>query len=153
MLHILPGAEFVEQVEAWLQRLEAHASQLPVAKRVRLEVYARTVRHRLHNGLARQLGWMTRLPPLVEGERLLLPLYSDGFGFSLIAISENSGESWQVSAPILGVGAVQPTLLRRSDGTLVAFMRDNGAPPNPRVCCVLVRRWQALDRGAENSLA
>lgn len=130
VLHILPDAGFVEQVETWLQRLEMQANDLPVAKRVRLEVYTRTIRQRLHNGLARQLGWMTRIPPLVEGERLLLPLYSDGFGFSLVAISEDSGECWRASAPILGVGAVQPSLLRRSDGTLVALMRDNGAPPN-----------------------
>ena len=31
---------------------------------------------------------------------------------------------------VLGAGAVQPSLLRRRDGTLVAYMRDNGPPPN-----------------------
>jgi predicted neuraminidase len=88
------------------------------------------VRQHARDELSRRLGWMTRIPPLIEGERIYLPLYSDGFSFSLVAISDDSGERWRVSSPILGAGAVQPSLMRRRDGTLVAYMRDNGPPPN-----------------------
>lgn len=130
VLHIRLDEAFVAQVAAWLERLEAEGIGLPTPQRVRREVYTQSLRSRVYDSLQRQLGWMTRIPPLIEGERIYLPLYSDGFGFSLVAISEDSGMCWRVSAPILGVGAIQPSLLRRADGTLVAFMRDNGAPPN-----------------------
>ena len=129
VLHISPDAQFVEQVEAWLKRLEAQGASLPAALRPRLEVYLQTVRQNARDELSRRLGWMTRVPPLIEGERIYLPLYSDGFSFSLVAISDDSGERWRASSPILGAGAVQPSLLRRRDGALVAYMRDNGPPP------------------------
>ena len=85
----------------------------------------------------RDIGWMTRAQPLriasgAHAGRLLLPLYSDGFNISLMAISDDDGESWRASKPIVGLGNVQPTLARRHDGTIVAFMRDDGEAP-PRV--------------------
>jgi predicted neuraminidase len=124
VLHISPDAQFVEQVEAWLKRLEAQGASLPAALRPRLEVYLQTVRQNARDELSRRLGWMTRIPPLIEGERIYLPLSP------LVAISDDSGERWRASSPILGAGAVQPSLLRRRDGALVAYMRDNGPPPN-----------------------
>jgi predicted neuraminidase len=60
---------------------------------------------------------------------MLLPLYSDGFDFSMIAISDNWGETWQFSEPIIGAGAVQPALALGKDSSIVALMRDNGPPP------------------------
>lgn len=83
----------------------------------------------------RSIGWMTRIKPLVLANgRILLPLYSDGFNFSIIAISDNDGKSWRSSAPIVGRGNVQPALGLRKDGNIVAFMRDNGdAPPRVQV--------------------
>jgi len=48
---------------------------------------------------------------------------------SLVAITDDGGRSWRPSAPIVGLGAVQPSLVRKKDGTLVAYMRDNGPPP------------------------
>ena len=58
-----------------------------------------------------------------------MPLYSDGFDFSLIAISDDGGQTWVASEPIVGYGNIQPSLVRKKDGTIVAFMRDNGPPP------------------------
>ncbi len=73
---------------------------------------------------------MTRVHPYVlDGKRLIVPLYSDGFDFSLMAISDDWGESWFTSTPLVGLGNVQPSLARKRDGTLVAFMRDNGPAP------------------------
>lgn len=81
----------------------------------------------------RSIGWMTRIKPLLLGDRkILLPLYSDGFNFSLLAISADDGKTWRPSLPIVGRGNVQPALVQRKDGSLVAYMRDNGDAP-PRV--------------------
>ncbi len=77
--------------------------------------------------LARRLGWMPRVHPLIlPGGRILLPLYSDVFSVGLVAISDDSGKTWFGSEPIVGLVNVQPSLVRKKDGTIAAFMRDNG---------------------------
>jgi len=83
----------------------------------------------------RSTGWMTRIKPLVlNSGRILLPLYSDGYNFSLVAISDDDGKTWHASLPIVGRGNVQPALALRKDGHIIAFMRDNGdAPPRVQV--------------------
>jgi predicted neuraminidase len=78
----------------------------------------------------RSFGWMTRIKPLILGNRILLPLYSDGLNMSLVAVSEDGGGSWLPSLPIVGRGPIQPTLLPKKDGTLVAYMRDSGDAPS-----------------------
>ncbi|WP_247236708.1 exo-alpha-sialidase [Telluribacter sp. SYSU D00476] len=81
----------------------------------------------------RSIGWMTRIKPLVSpGGRIILPLYSDGYNMSLMAISEDDGSTWRPSLPVVGRGPIQPALAQRKDGTLVAYMRDSGDYP-PRV--------------------
>ncbi len=78
----------------------------------------------------RSTGWMTRIHPItLEGGRILLPLYSDGFNFSLIAISDDDGTTWRPSLPIVGRGPIQPALAVKKDGTIVAYMRDSGDSP------------------------
>jgi predicted neuraminidase len=78
----------------------------------------------------RSTGWMTRIHPLIlPGGRILLPLYSDGFNMSLVAISDDDGESWFPSRPIVGRGPIQPALARKKNGQLVAYMRDSGDAP------------------------
>lgn len=78
----------------------------------------------------KETGWMTRthLTVLPSG-RILLPLYSDGFNLSLIGISDDQGATWQPSLPIVGYGNIQPSIVQRRDGSLVAYMRDNGDAP------------------------
>ncbi len=79
----------------------------------------------------RSLGWMTRIKPLqLKTGRILLPLYSDGFSMSMIAISDDDGETWRNSLPIVGRGNVQPALVQKKDGNIIAYMRDNGEDPN-----------------------
>jgi predicted neuraminidase len=60
---------------------------------------------------------------------MLLPLYSDGLNLSLIAITDDLGETWKFSEPILGGGAIQPTLAVNKDGSITMLMRDNGPAP------------------------
>ena len=80
--------------------------------------------------LSARLGWFTRTHPIeLPSGRIVVPLYSDGFSFSLMGISDDSGATWFASEPIIGFGNIQPSLVRRRDGALVAFMRDNGPPP------------------------
>jgi predicted neuraminidase len=77
-----------------------------------------------------RMGWMTRAHPVqLPGGRILVPLYSDGYSFSLIAISDDGGRTWSTSEPLVGAGNIQPSIARRKDGTLVTYMRDNGPPP------------------------
>ena len=80
--------------------------------------------------LSSRLGWFSRTHPMeLPNGRILVPLYSDGFSYSLMAISDDGGQNWFGSEPIVGYGNIQPSLVRKKDGTLVAFMRDNGPPP------------------------
>jgi hypothetical protein len=83
-----------------------------------------------HDVQKRSMGWMTRIKPLLlENGRILLPLYSDGFNFSMIAISDDHGENWRPSLPLISRGGVQPALVKKKNGNIMAFMRDNGDEP------------------------
>lgn len=78
----------------------------------------------------RSIGWMTRIHPItLKDGRILLPLYSDGFNFSMVAISDDDGTTWRNSLPIVGRGPIQPALAVKKDGTVVAYMRDSGDSP------------------------
>jgi predicted neuraminidase len=78
----------------------------------------------------RSMGWMTRIHPVtLKTGRILLPLYSDGYNFSMIAISDDDGTTWRNSLPIVGRGPIQPALAVKKDGTIVAYMRDSGDAP------------------------
>ena len=79
----------------------------------------------------RSIGWMTRIKPLLlDSSKILLPLYSDGYNFSMLAISDDDGNTWYCSMPIVGRGNVQPALALKKDGTIAAYMRDNGDAPS-----------------------
>jgi hypothetical protein len=84
---------------------------------------------RLGYPLMRRIGWQSRNKPLIYNNKILLPLYSDGFDFSLIAITEDYGKTWHFSEPVVGAGAVQPTLALCKNRIITALMRDNGPPP------------------------
>lgn len=78
----------------------------------------------------RTTGWMTRIKPmLMENGKIVLPLYSDGFNFSIMAISEDFGESWKPGLPLVGRGPIQPALVKRKNGHLIAYLRDSGDAP------------------------
>jgi predicted neuraminidase len=78
----------------------------------------------------RRMGWQTKNKAvLVNGNRIIVPLYSDGFSFSLMALTDDNGKTWQFSEPLVGPGNIQPSIAVKSDGTLLAYMRDNGPPP------------------------
>jgi predicted neuraminidase len=85
------------------------------------------LRERLDSKLYQRLGWQPRCKPTVlPSGRILLPLYTDTFSISIMAVSDDGGDTWYASAPLLGWGNIQPAVLRRDDGILVALMRENG---------------------------
>jgi predicted neuraminidase len=77
-----------------------------------------------------RMGWMPRARPTeLPSGRILLPLYSDGYSWSIIAYTDDGGKTWQSSEPIVGAGNIQPSIVRRRNGSLVAYFRDNGPAP------------------------
>ena len=125
VLHVTPGEEFVVAVNREVDRWLAAGPQTDEMRR-----YAADIRKNAADKLFRRLGWMTRAHPFVlDGTRLIVPLYSDGFSFSLMAISDDWGATWKTSTPLVGQGNIQPSIARKKDGTLVAYMRDNGPAP------------------------
>jgi predicted neuraminidase len=89
---------------------------------------------KLADSLYQRLGWATRCKPtILPGGRIILPVYSDTFSISIMALSDDEGASWYSSKPLLGFGNIQPTVLRRDDATLVAYMREAGSLNHIRV--------------------
>jgi predicted neuraminidase len=77
-----------------------------------------------------RMGWFTRTHPLeLPSGRILAPMYSDGYSYGIMAISDDRGYTWTASEPIVGDGGIQPSVVRKNDGTLVAYLRDNGPAP------------------------
>jgi len=96
--------------------------------------YARPYREDLENAAKdankRQTGWMPRVhPTTLKSGRVILPLYSDGFNISLMAISDDDGATWRASEPLVGEGPTQPSLIEKKDGTIAAYIRDTGREP------------------------
>ncbi|QGY47292.1 exo-alpha-sialidase [Maribellus comscasis] len=121
-----PGEEFESEVEekyAEMPELEhGWAGYAPLYDNLIIEASK--------NKVNRSIGWMTRIKPLIlESGRIILPLYSDGYNFSICAISDDDGETWRPSKPIVGRGPIQPALALKTNGDIVAFMRDSGDAP------------------------
>jgi predicted neuraminidase len=125
VLHVTPDDRFAEivnrETDRWLAAQPGNED---------LRRHAADLKKQAGDKLSRRLGWMTRAHPFVlDGTRLIVPLYSDGFSFSLMAISDDWGATWKTSTPLVGLGNIQPSIARQKDGTLVAYMRDNGPAP------------------------
>ncbi len=124
-----------EKFPAALDELEKLYGPLLQASETHRKMVAE-LRVAVTNKLTCRLGWMTRLHPIMTSEnRMMLGLYSDVFNCSLAAFTEDWGQTWQFSEPILTpeVGNIQPTFVRRRDGAIVAMMRDNGLPKRIRI--------------------
>lgn len=120
---------FVEVVEKGLAALAPLLVAMPEMKQ---EIEA--ARDAAKNKLSQRLGWMTRLHPIMISEtKMMLGLYSDVFNCSLAAFTEDWGGHWSFSQPIMDpearfLGNIQPSFVQKKDGSIMAFMRDNGLP-------------------------
>lgn len=92
--------------------------------------YSQLIKESVKDPVKRNIGWMTRtLPVTLASGRMILPLYSDGYNFGLMALSDDHGKTWTPSKPLVSMGGIQPSLAVRKDGSIVAYLRDNGGPP------------------------
>lgn len=125
VLHVKPGPEFAATIKTAIEKFRPQA-----AGDAKVKAFIDYALSASQDKLKSRLGWMTRAHPFVlEGKRLIVPLYSDGFNFSLMAISDDWGATWHTSTPLVGDGNVQPSIVRRRDGSLYTMMRDNGRAP------------------------
>jgi predicted neuraminidase len=127
----LKPADFKDKAMDLLRENLAKRQQPPSE---RTQAYFTGLEKRLSDKLTQRLGWQPRCKPTVLSTgRILLPLYSDTFSFSLMAVSDDDGQNWYASEPLIGFGNIQPAVLERKDGSLVAYMRENGPLDKIRV--------------------
>ena len=52
-----------------------------------------------------RMGWFTRThPQQLPSGRILVPMYSDGYSYGIMAISDDNGATWTASQPLVGNG-------------------------------------------------
>jgi predicted neuraminidase len=132
VLLVKPGSEFDSEVSKCLPALESAvaAASLSESQKREAEDFLNASRQHAKDKLYRRLGWMPRAHPVIIGNsRLIVPLYHDGFSFSLMLISDDWGRNWHTSRPLVGAGNIQPSIAQAPDGSLYTLMRDNGPPP------------------------
>ena len=127
IIQLKPGEEFAETFKKNLDALEYDDSMWAEYA----FPYKKLILEAVQDPIKRQLGWMTRTHPItLNSGRILVPLYSDGFNAGLMAISDDNGQTWRASKPLVGYAPIQPTVVQKKDGSLVAYMRDSGGAPN-----------------------
>lgn len=120
----LKPADFKDEA---LKLLKEGLGKLPEGASERAKLYAASMEKKLGEKLSQRLGWQPRCKPtILSTGRIVLPLYSDTYSFSLMALSDDGGKTWFASKPLMGFGNIQPAVVERKDGTLVAYMRENG---------------------------
>ena len=129
-IFLKPGDDFVYEVKKKLQPnpLPSFAEDTTAEKET-FDAYRKSVLSISQDPVLRSIGWMTRLQPIIlkKGRhkgRILLPLYNDSLKMSICAISDDDGTTWTPSLPIVGPGNIQPALLEKNNGDIVAYMRD-----------------------------
>lgn len=122
-----PGKELPEQLKKGFEQLQPDDGMWGEYA----PPYTRMVVEAAGDIVKRQEGWMTRNHPVtLASGRIILPLYHDGFNYSMVAYSDDEGATWQPSGPIVSLAGIQPTVVQKQDGTLVAYMRETGNPPS-----------------------
>lgn len=77
----------------------------------------------------RRIGWQTKNKPIEVtlpngNKRLILPLYSDSLANSVCAYTDDHGNTWKFSGPIVGSGTIQGSLIQKEDGTIRGYFRS-----------------------------
>jgi predicted neuraminidase len=127
---------FVRHLERQIQELRESTT---ISEDRKKTILSRLDERRAEYGdkLFQRLGWMPRQPPIMlTDKRMMLGLYSDTFDCSMFAFTEDAGKTWEFSRP-LEMRGIQPSLVRKKNGHIVAFMRDSP----------VVRRAESSDLG------
>ena len=115
---------------AFRNRIDSLAKGENYTRSGRIQQNGETINTQLGYPVSRRLGWQTKNKPFILNDtRLIVPFYSDGLSCSLFAITDDWGANWQFSNPVIGGIGIQPTIAIQKDGTLVAYLRDNGPAP------------------------
>jgi len=121
-----PGADFADKVK---QGFEAIGFDESMWAEFALP-YDRLILEAAKDPIRRREGWMTRNHPVrLSTGRWVLPLYSDGYNVGLAALSDDEGATWRASGPMVGVAGIQPSIVEKTNGELVAYLRETGRPP------------------------
>ncbi|HDP34868.1 MAG TPA: neuraminidase (sialidase)-like protein [Candidatus Hydrogenedentes bacterium] len=137
VIHVRPmelEERFLEVIETGVATYGDIISNFIPDMKEKIEDITARAKDKLH----RRLGWMTRTPPTVRSDgSIMLGLYSDVFNCSLAAFTNDAGERWSFSTPIMDpdvamLGNIQPCFAQRKNGEIIAFMRDNGIPKQVR---------------------
>ncbi len=138
VIHVTPSDSHVEMVRQSVESdRQILAGVIPEA-----EAFLNNRLRLTEDKLFRRLGWMPRCrATILRDGRIVLPLYSDGVDFSLMLLSDDDGDTWHPSAPLISLCGVQPSVVERTNGDLVAYLRDNGPAPNRMM------RSYSFDRG------
>jgi predicted neuraminidase len=119
----LKPADFEEVMLREFPRWKERVADIPLKR----DISEDALKKRVGDKLLSRLGWQPRCKPTVLASgRILLPLYSDTYSAGLMAVSDDGGKTWTASQPLAGFGSIQPAVLERKDGSLVAYMRENG---------------------------
>lgn len=127
-----PGMEerFASRWPHFRNRIDSLARGKNQTRKGRIQKNGETVDAQLGYPISRRLGWQTKNKPFIlNNNRMIVPFYSDGLSCALFAITDDWGKNWQFSNPVIGGGGIQATIAIKQDGTLVAYMRDNGPAP------------------------
>ena len=91
------------------------------------ETYLAEWQDRVWGRLTGMLTWMPRCQPIMlSGSRMLIGLYSDVYCTSLSCFTNDGGQTWEYGEPMADYGLIQPALIQKQDGTIVAYGRDKG---------------------------
>jgi predicted neuraminidase len=128
-IFLKPGEDFVNEVKVKLQSTNPSSTVDKKVEKETFDSYRKSILSISQDPVLRSIGWMTRLQPIILKKgphkgRILLPLYNDSLKMSLCAISDDDGTTWTPSLPIVGPGNIQPALLEKNNGDIVAYMRD-----------------------------
>lgn len=122
--------QYINRWPAFRNMIDSLAKGENYLRSGRIQKDGETINTKLGYPVSRRLGWQTKNKPFILNEkRLIIPLYSDGLECSLFAITDDWGKNWQFSNPVIGGIGIQPTIAIKKDGTLVAYLRDNGPIP------------------------
>ncbi len=126
---LLKPEGFADDMDSALEsRLKTSAAPAEMTNRIA------EFKRAITNKLSERLGWQPRCKPTVlRSGRIVLPLYSDTYSVSIMALSDDLGATWFASHPLAGFGNIQPAVLQKKDGSLVAYMRENGPLDRIRV--------------------
>ena len=91
VMHVKHSIDFPTVVA---KKMQEYAATVDVSESD-IQKWEEHIHPQAQDKLTRRLGWFTRAhPKLLPDGRMLVGLYSDGFSFSLVGITDDLGKTW-----------------------------------------------------------